>query len=175
MKRLAKSMGGITLAAAMTLAGPLAVAAGAQAVHESGAETFIDEVPCVEGDFEITIDYRDTWHERDNGGNFNSTGTFTAVPVNVVEEELVWHEEHGHHHRKIIAWENDEEGDTYSGKYRAGGVFNGNRNAMTGTFNFKVNGQNSSGDRVQGHFTEHFTATDGGEVVRSAFEKERCG
>ena len=141
-------------------------------------EVFIDMIPCVDGWFELTLSGRlvESHTVNANGEHFTFTdsGKVSAVPVEVTE----WSEPEDHGdgvlHSHPIAGD-PIEGPTWSGQYAIWGGGNLGARAENFTFTFNVTGVSSEGERLSGHFVEHYDAsTPAGEVREHAFGQAVC-
>lgn len=175
--RAASLLAASALAVALTPTGSHA-AQGNDAKSDRGAQTqhnatdvFVDTVPCASdtGYFEITLTYNSVERFTDSRGHFTQTGTFSAAPVTPTEfiEEI--HDDHTH---LIVLDSEPREGATYSGRVTSSGTMNSNSNASTETFNFRIKGTSSDGERVVAHALFHQTTSNG--ETRSLIERETC-
>lgn len=140
----------VLLAAALTLAGAPAYAAGAitdTITEKNLVETFVDVLPnCVEGGplYTITTTGNFVSHETilADGrvhATFTQTGTFVAVPLTAGLP-------------------------SYTGKFTIWGGFNDNGKVVEGTFTFNVRGTGSDGSTFKNHVNEHFNVRPNGTV-----------
>lgn len=181
MKRFLRATGLAAVAALSVALMPAAgsAAPGNETKNERGAQTqqratdvFIDVVPCADdaGFFEITLSYNSAERITDKRGHFTQNGTFSAVPITVTRFEEEEHDDHTH----LIPVEGvARDGASYSGRFTTSGTMNNNPNATTQTFNFRVDGTSSAGEKVSARALFHQITSNG--ETRSLIERETCG
>ena len=156
--------------------------------HFEDSVTFADYVPCVSAfpsleafllDLEVQGVIHDT--ETENGSHFHErvTGTFSAVPVLLADEDEDGRPDEGPE-GFIVA--GPREGESFTGTFSDSGSGNFNQDNHTVAFRhiFKVRGIGDEGTEINHHENSHITAHGGdpfedpSAIVKVIFMKARC-